>query len=84
MNPYLTLLNVMNPNYNSEEILSFLEGRENEENTNEFWQAVAADERLRLEVEALQLLIEQGRRSRYQKLLREMEEFEEDENEDNS
>lgn len=81
MNAYLLLLNAMKTNYTLEEILSFLEDRESEENKLVFWQAVATDERLRMEVEACRLLIEEGRRSRFQKLLGEIKEFDGDEKE---
>ena len=49
--------------YTVHQIIAFLEGDEDEENTK-FWKAVETDERLRLEAEAFQLLIQTGRKKR--------------------
>lgn len=65
----------MEANYSMEEILAFLNGEMGAEETHSFWQAVEADQRLRMEVEACKRLIEESRRKRFQAFLKEVKEF---------
>lgn len=68
---------IMDTEYTSEEILAYLEGEKSEEDASRFWQTVEADERLRMDVEALRVLVEEGRKQRFRKFLKEVKDFDE-------
>ncbi|MCO6493021.1 MAG: hypothetical protein J5I98_31670 [Phaeodactylibacter sp.] len=67
----------MSTNYSMEDIIAFLEKQRNEEDTRQFRQAADSDGRLQAETEACCLLIRAGRKSRFRKFLKEVEDFDE-------
>ena len=67
----------METNYKPEDIFSFLNGDKDEEDAQHFWKAVAASKQLRMEVKAYKLLIQEGRKKRFRRFLKDVREFDE-------